>query len=391
MRFSTTFILPAMALLILATGCRNTTTMRCERETALLRAEILDLEDKYYALQSQYRSGMQGGSAVVTSGMIGSGVIQGSPVVVSGSQMVVDSYPVQGDVIYEDQYIEGSVIQGEVVQGTMVPGSYVPGAMVPTPAMPVDGGVYYEGQVLPMDQPVFDQQVEPTPASSSDPGGLNVETPPVDEATSGSEQTLTLPESLELEVGFEDLELELQDVTGDVDRIEIVSEASRGKDLDGLPGHDGIELMIQTLNSDDEYVEQTGELTITVKDQLAGEIGKWTFLPKELELFLSRDEFGNMGTLLHLPWTEKIPVSKQVEVRVAMMIGNTEYIASRNLEIDPPTGQSIGNPIVGWAVDDDRWVSSAPSPRRQQINPVPSVGFANPSTVSDRPEWKPVR
>jgi len=63
MRFSTTFILPAMALLFFVSGCKNTTTMRCERETALLRAEILDLEDKYYALQSQYRSGgMQGGS-----------------------------------------------------------------------------------------------------------------------------------------------------------------------------------------------------------------------------------------------------------------------------------------------------------------------------------------
>ena len=39
--------------------------MRCERETALLRAEILDLEDKYYALQAQQRSTPQTAASVL--------------------------------------------------------------------------------------------------------------------------------------------------------------------------------------------------------------------------------------------------------------------------------------------------------------------------------------
>ena len=154
--------------------------------------------------------------------------------------------------------------------------------------------------------------------------------------------------------------------------------------------------MIQTLNADGKFVDQSGELTITVQDQLAGEIGKWTFLPKELELFLSRDEFGNMGTLLHLPWAEKIPVSKEIEIRVGMMIGNVEYVASRKIKVDPPTGgQSVGRSIVGWAVDDNRWVSKDPTPVLQQpvrdkISDRPSV-FENPSAGIQRPQWKPVR
>ena len=354
--------------------------MRCERETALLRAEILDLEDKYYALKSHYESGMGSGvGTVTTNGMIGSGVIQGSPMAASNAPMIIDNYPVGGEVIYDDQIISGSV----------VPGTVIPGTMMPTPAMPVEGEIYYEGQSLPLDQTVVDPSLNSVPVSEgSEPGSLA--TPPVDDATSDSDQTLLLPDVPELEVGFEDLELELGGDM-DIDRIEIVSDATRGKDLDGVPGHDGIELMIRTINSDDEFVDQSGELTVTVKDQLAGEIGKWTFLPKELELFLSRDEFGNMGTLLHLPWTDRVPVSKQVEVRVAMMMGNVEYIATQKIDIDPPTGQSQAGAIVGWGVDDNRWVSRGPVRRTQPVTDGPSSVYETPSAAIQRPVWKPVR
>ena len=364
--------------------------MRCERETALLRAEILDLEDKYYALKSHYESGAIGtsvNSGVLTGGVIGSGVIQGSPVVVGSVPMGIEGYPVNGDVIYDDQIISGSV----------VPGTVMPGTVIPTPAMGYQGEVYYEGGAIPVDQTTVDSSIESNsiPAGSQ-PGGLNLETPPVDEATSENEQTLLLPDSPKLEVGFEELELELSSDT-DIDRIEIVTDATHGIDLDGVPGHDGIELMIRTLNSDGEFIEQSGELTVTVKDQLAGEIGKWTFLPKELELFLSRDEFGNMGTLLHLPWTDRIPVSKQVEVRVAMMVGNVEYIATRKIDVDPPTGQRPGGAIVGWATEDNRWVSSGPTrqvqtDRLQTNRQLPSTSvYDKPSTAIQRPVWKPVR
>ena len=405
MRFSKTLIFASIALLAITSGCRNTTTLRCERETALLRAEILDLEDKYYALQAQQRSLPQTGSGVaVAGGVIGSGVVDTSGVIISGSPVVVDSYPVQGDVIYDDQYIQGAVIPGTVVSGQVMPGSVIQNG-VPTLASPVEGEVYYDGQPypsqgyqgqsLPLAQPVISQDLEPTPMTedSSDPGSMDG-TPAADEATADPDQSLMLPDSLELEVGYGDLELELSD-DSEIDRIEIVTEATRGKDLDGVPGHDGIELMIQTLNADGEFVEQSGELTITVQDQLAGEIGKWTFLPKELQLFLSRDELGNMGTLLHLPWAEKIPVSKEIEIRVGMMIGDVEYIASRKIKVDPPTGgQSVGREIVGWAVDDNRWVSKGSTPVLQRsadkVSDRPSV-FENPSAGIQRPQWKPVR
>lgn len=386
MRFHTTIILLFGALIAGTCGCRSNTTLRCERETALLRAEILDLEDKYYALKSEYQTAVQGGGSgtIITDGVVGSGLIGSSPIVVGSSPVIVNSVPmvqgevIQGDVIYEDQMIHGSVVPGTVIPGTV--------NSVPTIATPVEGGVYYESSPT-LSQPTINQGVSPTPAATGS-GSPNLQTPAIDNSTSDNDQTLMLPDDPELEVGYEDLELDLG--SGEVDRLEIVSSATRGKDLDGVPGHDGIELLIRTVNANGDFVERNGELTITVKDQLAGEIGKWTFLPEELKLFLSRDELGNMGTLLHLPWTGKIPVSKQVEIRVSMMIQDMEYIATLNLDIEPPTGQSDSPAIVGWAVDDDRWVSASTT-SQPRIRSAPSSRTIQRQPPIERPVWKPVR
>lgn len=394
MRFLTISFVIGSLLLVSATGCQTPASIQCQRETALLRAEILDLEDKYYALKSQHER-MAGGASsgtFATNNVIGSGVITG------GSPVIVDSYPIEGQVI------SGQVISGDVIYDDQTYGG--------APIIQAPAEVYYDGQVLPFDGqvvspglPVFSPGVEaapiPTPA---EPIPLPTEVPPVDldletqptESSIEDEQTLSLPDVPSLEVGFEELELDLSadsDADINVDRIEIVPSATRGKDLDGITGHDGIEVMIQAIDPDGEPVDESGELTVTVRDNLAGEIGKWTFLPKELNLFLSRDEHGNPGTLLHLPWTDRIPVSKQVEVKVSMIIGRIQYVATQQIKIKPPTGKAIDNAVAGWTATDSRWIPD----RKSSFESRPSVGFQSapfsksPSAAVQRPQWKPVR
>ena len=114
MRFLTTTVLFFVA--VLTCGCRsNTTSLQCERETALLRAEILDLEDKYYALKSQYESSPIAGSTTVTNaGYVGSGVItsQAAPVYVDSQTY--------GTPMVHGEVIQGGVIQGGVIQGDVI-------------------------------------------------------------------------------------------------------------------------------------------------------------------------------------------------------------------------------------------------------------------------------
>ena len=379
-------------------GCRSTTSLQCERETALLRAEILDLEDKYYALKSNYQSSITGSSQTIhTGGVIGSGIVS-SPVYVEsvqgygGAPMIVGDGVIYGDPVYggvmQDQIIQGDVIY----EDQMVPGTVVPQTINdPILSVPPQESIYQESESIPLDG-----NAAPTPAASGS-SARSMEIPQLDEATSDPLELMLPEQDADLEVGFEDLQLQLDSGQQEIDRLEIVSSATRGKDLDGVPGDDGIELMVQTLNADGDFVDFTGEMTITVEDRLAGEIGKWTFLPQELKLFLSRDELGNMGTLLHLPWAGKIPVSQQIEVRVSVMIDNIEYIAKQAINIKPPTGQTNSPAVVGWG-DDNRWVS-VPNSTRQNMDFAPSSNYASPPRFKtsrpqvsiERPQWKPVR
>lgn len=401
MRFFTITFLFGSLLLVSATGCQRA-SIQCQRETALLRAEILDLEDKYYALKSQHeRSAYSAPGTVVTDNVIGSGVIVDSSWPVEGQ--VISGGVIAGDVIYEDQMVNGVPMINAPVEGEV----YYDGQAY-------DGQIY-DGQVLPLATPAIDSGVETIPAPTlADPAGsvdtmdLNLDNPSTPDPAMEDDQTLLLPDSPDasgvpaLEVGFEDLELDMSS-DSEIDRVEIIPGSTRGKDLDGVVGHDGIELMFKAVNSDGESVTKTGELTVTVSDNLVGEIGKWTFLPKELALFQSRDESGNVGTLLHLPWTDRIPVSRQVEVRVSMMIDRIQYIATQQIEINPPTGQANGNAVVGWTASDDRWVSDRKSGFKDKQRSVfqnssfQRGSFQNgsstkaPATAVQRPQWKPVR
>jgi hypothetical protein len=371
MRCFTTSILLFGLLLVTAPGCQNP-SLQCRRETALLRAEILDLEDKYYALKSQHESGMISDGSYVTNGVVTDGIIENGIVVgnqVMGAPIASDSYPmIEGDIIYEDQMLPGSP---SVLQA------------------PMAGEVYYENQTMPGIQTLptpaepesLDLQLEPSPAETL---------PQTETSNDEDDQAIALPYAPELKVGHTELEL---DAFGEeVERIEIVSSATRGKNLDGIPGDEGIELMVRTVGADGEFIDRNGEMTITVGDQLVGEIGKWTFLPEELKLFLSQDELGNKGTLLHLPWTDRVPVSKRVSIRVAMMIDGIQYIATQQIGIKPPTNQISEDTVVGWTTNDTRWVSDAnPRPvKRQNAAPI-RAPKKSPSTAVKRPQWKPVR
>lgn len=412
MRFFTSSLLLGSLLLVLASGCQRA-SIQCQRETALLRAEILDLEDKYYTLKSQHeRSTYAAPGTVVTDNVIGAGVV-GSSWPVEGQ--VISGGVIGGDVIYEDQMANGVPVLQAPVEGEVYYDGQIYGGQT-------YGGQIYDGQVLPLAAPAIDSGVESIPVPTlADPAGsvdsdsegsgdamdLNLDNPPTSEPAM-DDQSILLPDMSTgsdvpaLEVGFEDLELDMSS-DSEIDRVEIIPASTRGKDLDGVPGHDGIELMFKAVDSGGESVTKMGELTVTVSDNLVGEIGKWTFLPKELVLFQSRDESGNVGTLLHLPWSDRIPVSRQVEVRVSMLINRIQYVATQEVEIKPPTGQANNNAVTGWTASDDRWLSNRKSGFQNKQRSAFQNGsfqkgsFQNgsstkaPATAVQRPQWKPVR
>ena len=360
MRSTTTF---ALLVLLAGTGsgCRST-SVQYQREMALLRAEIIDLEDKYYALKSKYERGIDGSEMIINDGVVGSGVVN--------SPTTVSQYPVEdGQVIYTDEFLE-PVIEGDV---------------------------YYDNQTY-IDSPSMSPE-----AIQASPDSGSIELPfqsapesnsaPLDTDSRSTESSQSQPAIPDASVGYENMGVLFRDV----DRIEILSQGTRGKDVDGIPGDEGIELLVTTVDANQEFVEATGELTVTVRDPLLGEIGKWTFLPKELELFFSRDEFGNRGLLLHLPWIEQMPVSSNIDIRVKMLLNGIEYIATRNLRISPPQAAAPDDAIAVWTASDERWLTAGASKGTGtptlQASTAPRRPPAKKGTAKtvERPKWRPVR
>ena len=145
----------AISVVLPSIGCSS--NLKCRRETALLRAEYLDLEDKYYALLAN-----SGATSTPTIASASQAISPGNfvadvhpmaqPVIYgSGVQQAVGVDNAMPEIIYYDQSA-GYPNQGYPVQGYQDQG-------YPVQSYPVEGEIYYSDPLL---------GPTPSPASSMD-------------------------------------------------------------------------------------------------------------------------------------------------------------------------------------------------------------------------------
>lgn len=289
-------------------GCRSDN--RCSRETALLRAEILDLEDKYYLLKSNHDTAMSELN-----------VFKGIP----------------QDVIYDDPMI-------------------------------------YEDE-LPIESL----------------GSTGTSTPLIDPATSSQLVGYQQRRQADLNDPIRTLDDIRIDVPGDVKLTEVMihQRITRGHDVDGRPGDEGMDLLIQPRGADGNVHLQSGELTVSIIDPAENpenqRIGFWKFLPSESELFFANDEFGNRGILLHLPWDQRTPQHQRLIVHVRLITGDGHtFKTSSEVRIAPPSlDYSPDDPqVLRWTKRDSRWISDQDHT---------SADAAQAKTAIQKPAWRPVR
>ena len=378
-------VIAASILLSTLVGCQKSNVL-CRRETALLRAEILDLEDKYYALQSQHQSMIAGQPAAAGSfahSSVGSGVIVGSsPVVIEGTSLAPGSV-VQGDIIYDGSVIsEGEIIydSGPVTSGQVIYGDGT--------TLPVAPEAYYpESNTIPGVLPFDPGGLPISPESQSvDPGSLPIDPGPQGSSTRGSSTRTPIynaPGDSVFDLDLPAIQSGYQPPSNQRVPTSLMIDGTRTKgiNLDSAEGDDGLELMIQSNDENGEFVLPLSALSVTVSEPSGKEVGKWTFVPDELSLFVSRDERDdNNGILLHLPWLDNVPDGTSVIVKAqtldqANSISDVAAVSIQNKTSQPVT--SIPN------VRASGWSGSAPIIRRP--------ASSSRSTSIERPTWKPVR
>ncbi|MFK7766248.1 MAG: hypothetical protein AB8B55_03315 [Mariniblastus sp.] len=325
----------------------------------MLRAEILDLEDKYFLLKSQYEANigeLNGYYDVSSDG----GMLSPDPI-------VGDGYYDDGEMIYQGDVIyEGPINQGEVINDA---GNYQSAPVMSGPngsssvgpngsPTPVGSGSsdIEPGYSIDMQAPNGQGQVDSLQADSMD--DIDSMLPDLEDIDSGESVALSGPGQ---GIGYERSEPDAM-WQAEITEVVINRNASRGHDVDGRPGDEGIDLLIQPRDAEGNIELVGGELTVSVLDPTEApdrqRVGLWKFLPQETELFFANDEIGNEGILLHLPWEQSTPVNERLMVHVRFVTPDgREMKTSSEIRIVPPApGYSADDPLVaGWTKRDSRW------------------------------------
>jgi len=195
--------------------------------------------------------------------------------------------------------------------------------------------------------------------------------------------------------------------------------ATRGHDVDGNPGDEGLDLLIQPRSADGQIQLVAGQLTVSVIDPNEApeqqRIGLWKFLASETELFFANDELGSYGILLHLPWDQQTPINRKLIVHVRYLTPDGRTLTtSSEVQITPPVpNYSPHDPLVsGWTKRDSRWIpglakklqaaktsnwqnrqsASSPSTNPGRANSGIRLTPARPAKATiSKPAWRPIR
>ena len=358
----------------LAVGCRS--DQRCQRQTALLRAEILDLEDKYYSLKAKHES-TDGYSE--SSGFIAGDSYYDGGVIYEGGVIHGDGY-IDGGVIYEDEVIQNGDVFYESTDQYGNP--FESGAVL--------NGPETSGQVIsaPIESSGMVNDSQPS-ASSGTSSVVEPQTetrPTLQEANTNEANQ---PEELPTPANNDQSRLQINSPRSPetITDIQVNPNSTRGRDIDGNPGDEGLDLLIQPRTAQGTIKYQAGELTVSLIDPAQTpdrqRVGLWKFLPDETKLFFADDQQGNKGILLHLPWDQSTPVSEKLVLHIRFLTPDGRTLkTSSNIRINPPSpGYSPDDPLVaGWTQSDSRWMpnldsrmkldseSVADTNWRQQIN-----------------------
>ena len=347
------FLLPVLV----AVGCNA--DPRCRRETALLRAEILDLEDKLALATagSPYTDGVISSGGIVSSH---GEVIVSEPIVELGSPQI----------IYESEvpYSSSSTVQSPIeleVQHQIFPDTPTGSATKPTPALqPDDLNIEIDSPQLPTD------------LDSILPNGNQddlIDVPEVKLPTNEGSKTQRRRSprrrstQLETEIALNDspleMDIDIEDTQDEfITEIVVNRHASVGQNVDGHRGDEGLNLLVQPRTADGSVHVVAGELSVDLIDPKASfdtqTIGHWQFLPAETELFFASDRREGEGILLHLPWEQNLPTHQNLVVAVSFTTPDGRVLStSSRLRVNPPSADySPDDPqVTGWAERDTRW------------------------------------
>lgn len=268
-------LLTLLLLTSLAAGC-GTANPRVRREIALLRGEIVDLENQYYTLKSMYRDDTGREPDFASYGMSdrnrggGRWLNRGE-----SSSACLECGQVHNP---RQEYDHPLLIDSQNDSPTLLP--------------PADSSRPGESMSEPLQEPVieFEPEEVPLPGGDQSNGFRRPVNQMATEKVNGQAAANSRPVSRSNSPASLDFEID--------------PSQTRGYDSDGFPGDDGVSVRLLT-GSEQTGTGSLGELTVSVIDpELAREnqrLGLWKYAPEETA-GLIRQDAGGAVVELRLPW-----------------------------------------------------------------------------------------
>lgn len=120
-----------------------------------------------------------------------------------------------------------------------------------------------------------------------------------------------------------------------VTHIVLIPDRTHGRNFDGRLGDDGVTVVVEPRNADDQFVPRPGPISVVVLDPaLEGEaarVARWDFDGEEIGYRLRKGSRATRGIDLKLPWPDQPPATGELHVFVRY-----ETDDGRKLEIDGP-------------------------------------------------------
>ena len=424
-------------LSIMITGC-GTVSPRTEREIALMRTEILDLEDQYSELSSRHRRALTDlaackgepisdylpeldGAYYPEGQIIGNGVIhtgtpdccadcssvyygeiidngRASSSVLDGQQpLILEPQPAsqpptidpinqpfgEGDSKATDPNIDNDTTRSNL------PREHRYLSDRSTSASQWTASPNVRDTEIPNAEPAFRPDTQWTqrarhrlPGEPQDSMELNIELDPNSATSPAWRKTAAVSEPISsgpLDQRFLDEEMASMGLQARVEQIFINPDNTFGKDYDRDGGDDGLQLLIQPLDSQGRIVNRAANLVVSVIDANevgeAQRIGLWKLESYQVESFVSNHP-NSKGLLLDLPWQRRVPAHRNLVVFVRYIGADGQKLeTSLDITINPPT-QSGEFQMLDSVAD-------------RTSNPAEKTAHSNQK--SDAPEWRPVR
>ena len=177
--------------------------------------------------------------------------------------------------------------------------------------------------------------------------------------------------------------------SGEVAAVTLSRLLCGGYDADGLPGDEGVTLLLQPRDAQGQLLDAPGEVAVVVLDPAQGgesaRVGRWDFTAAQTTKRL-RSIGGSRGMQLNALWPAAPPSHGKLHVFVRYTTAD-----GKRFETDQPIEVALaGERSPRWVPTDPRVESPAPTVRLPHLRPARTATRPERPSIQ-RPTWSPDR